>query len=162
MLRQRMNADDDMRAPFFKLVLRTYPMQRLMKELARLGPELVDRPVEILHPVLLVPQHPVVNVYQLFGDVMRFFDRLDDPDRRRLALPKLLKPIGDRLRRRPMPAAGVGGDDENLGSVCGIRSGLAAFSVRSSLGADLAFSATSLLPQSPFPSPPFSSGSRAS
>ena len=101
-----MDAYNHMRTPFFKLVsnVADAPFQ---KKFSRLGPDLVNRPIEIFHPVLLVLEHPVVNINQFIGYVMRFLDPFDDLYDRRITLPKLIKPVRDRLRRRPMPATRI-------------------------------------------------------
>src|SRR5207249_9834172 len=59
-LRQRMHADDDVRAPALKQFAHVTDASR-MKELARLWPKAINQPVVVLHPVLFVAQQPVVN-----------------------------------------------------------------------------------------------------
>ena len=97
MLRKRVDADDDMRAPFFKLTA-DIADAALMKKLPRFRAEAVHRPVDVFHPMLLIPQYPVIDIYQFLGDMMRFFDRFDGPHGDRLALPKLID------TRPPTPA----------------------------------------------------------
>ena len=62
MLRERMNTDDDVRAPALKK-LDDITHTPFMKKLARLGPKAIHAPVEILHPVLPVAQYPVVQTH---------------------------------------------------------------------------------------------------
>src|SRR5688572_23079154 len=102
-----MNAYHDVRTPLFKLFPDVADAP-LMNKIARLGPDLIDNPIDIFHPMLLVLQDPVVHFYKLIGYVVRFLDGLDYPNRRRTALPKTRQPVRYRLRRRAMPAAGVG------------------------------------------------------
>jgi hypothetical protein len=104
-----MYADNDVRAPCLKKPA-DVAKATLMKEFSCLRPDLVHCPIEIFHPVLLVLEHPIVDVYKLFGDVMRFFDGLYHANNRRRTFPKLIQPIRDRRRRGAMPAAGVGRD----------------------------------------------------
>src|SRR4029078_3520096 len=89
----------------------------VMKKSARLRPYLVHCPIKVLHPALLVTQYPVVQIYQLFRDVVRFLDGLDDPDRDRSRLQKSLRTDNKGLRGRAMPAAGVRGNDQNFWGV---------------------------------------------
>ena len=58
-LREWMNAYDDVRTPAFKQI-RNVRHTAFMKELTRLRSDVVHAPVEILHPVLPVAQYPVV------------------------------------------------------------------------------------------------------
>ena len=116
MLGERMNTDDDVRAPFFELAAQV-ANRAFEDKLARFGADLIHGPIEIFHPMLLVLQHPVVKVNEFFRDPMRFLNRPDSAYSRRLALPKLLQPVRDRFRRGTMPAAGVGGDYEDFWSV---------------------------------------------
>jgi hypothetical protein len=66
-LRQWVDADDDVRAPAFEEVTDVAD-RPLVEEFARLGAEAVDAPVEVLHPVLLVAQQPVVEPDHPRGD----------------------------------------------------------------------------------------------
>ncbi len=102
-----MNADNDVRAPFLKLDLEKADTA-FVEKLAGFRPKAVYRPVDIFHPVLMVAQHPVVNIYQPVCDVVRFFDRFYDTNYRRVALPDLLKSLSHRLGSRTVPAASVG------------------------------------------------------
>src|SRR6188472_79233 len=99
MLRQRVNAYDDVRAPLFK-TLADVADAAFMKKLARLGPELVHGPIQVLHPALLMPQNPVVNVYKFVGDVMRLFDGFYHANRDRFTMPKTLDADRKSLRGR--------------------------------------------------------------
>src|SRR5215510_11140929 len=85
-----------------------------MKELARIRTDAVDEPVVILHPVLTIAQDPVVQPYQFIGEVMRLLNRANYAHRIRFTIKKLLHTRDNRRRRGPMPAAGVGGDDQDL------------------------------------------------
>jgi hypothetical protein len=109
MLRQRMDTDHDVRAPFFKQVSNKTETS-FMKKFTRLGPDLIHHPVEIFHPMLLVLQGPVIDLYQLVCDVMRLFDRFYDPDHGRVSVPKFLQAVRYRLGSRTVPAAGIGGN----------------------------------------------------
>src|SRR4051812_13007885 len=104
-----MNTDDDMRTPFLKSIL-TESYAAALEELARLRTKTIDRPVEILHPTLLISEHPIVNTDQFVSDVMRLFDCFNNSNRDRLPLPKSLQPFRKRLRSRAMSAAGIGRD----------------------------------------------------
>src|SRR5205809_829376 len=85
-----------------------------MKELEGLGTKAIDQPIVILHPVLLVTQQPVVNRYQLGGEMMRLFDGADDANRVRFALHKTLNAGHDRRGRGTMATSGIGRDDEDF------------------------------------------------
>src|SRR5256714_15187190 len=85
-----------------------------IEEPTRLWPQAVDAPEEVLHPVLLVPQNPVVDGDHLSGQVVRLFDRAHDANRVRVALPKLLHTGHDRGGGRAVAAARVGRDDQNF------------------------------------------------
>ena len=113
MLRERVNTDDDMGAPLLERIP-DVPDAPSMEELAGFGPEAVDRPVQVFHPALLVTQKPVVHIDELLCYVVRLFDSSYGPDRYRLTEPELLDPDGQRLGGRTMPAAGVGGYDQDL------------------------------------------------
>src|SRR5580765_396053 len=113
-----MDTDHDVRTPFFKLPTHIADAP-LVKKLPRLGTDLVDDPVEVFHPVLLVLQYPVVPLHHFLGDVMGIFDSLYRADGDRFAVPKTLDPIRYCLRRRAMPATGVGGNDEDFWSGLG-------------------------------------------
>jgi len=106
MLRERMNADDDVRTPFFKNLLAKSDAPP-MKKLARFGTKSVNCPKDIFHPMLFVPQNPIVNADESARYVMRFFNRFDNAHGNRFALPEFLQTFGDSLRRRTMSAAGV-------------------------------------------------------
>ena len=59
MLSKRVNANDNVRAPFFKevtCVAEATPIE----EIPGLWPKTVNRPVNVFHPALLMPQNPVV------------------------------------------------------------------------------------------------------
>jgi hypothetical protein len=102
-----MDADDDMRTPLLENVsAETYAAA--LKELASLRTKAVDRPVDIFHPSLLVPEDPVVYADKFFRYVMRFLDGPYNADGNRFTLPKSLQPIRKRDRSRTMSAAGVG------------------------------------------------------
>src|SRR5690606_4075851 len=110
---ERVDADNDMRTPLFKPILEK-DHAAAVKELAGLRAKTVYRPVEVLHPALLVTENPVIDVNELFGDMVRFLDRLDDTHRYRFPVPKTLHPCRQRLCGRTVPAAGVGGNDQYL------------------------------------------------
>src|SRR4051812_3712031 len=102
-----MNTHDDMRTP----LIEQSPYisdAAFMKKLPRFRTDLVHRPVQIFHPMLLVPQHPIIEIDKFFSDVMRLLNGLDRANDGRLAFPKILQTLSDRKRRRTMPAAGVG------------------------------------------------------
>src|ERR1700704_3367221 len=73
MLRQWMNTDDDVRAPALE-EFNHVANASLMEELACFGTKAVHAPVNIFHPMLLVPEHPVVEGHHLRGDRMRLFN----------------------------------------------------------------------------------------
>ncbi len=79
-----------------------------MKKFAGFRTKTIDRPIQILHPALLVPQKPVVNSDEFVRYLMRFFDRFHYTNRCRFAKPKTLDTFDDRNRRRAMSAAGIG------------------------------------------------------
>src|SRR5713226_9416755 len=108
-----MDADDDMRTPTLKEIAHIADATR-MKELARLGPETVDGPEIVFHPMLLVAQKPVVEAYKSGGNRRRLFDGAHDPNRVRLAFDKVLNARHDRRRRRAMATAGIRRDDQNF------------------------------------------------
>src|SRR6185436_3488466 len=100
-----MNTDHHMRAPFFELTLNIAEASCLNK-LTRFRPDLVHKPVHVLHPVLLVTKYPIVNTNEFFGNVMPFFNGLDDPDGDRFAMPEFLKAHRNCLRGTPMSTTG--------------------------------------------------------
>ena len=53
-------------------------------------------------------ENPVIDADKPVRYMMRFFDRLDDPDRNRLTMPEFVQAIGDSLGRRAMTATGIG------------------------------------------------------
>jgi hypothetical protein len=92
-----MDADDYMRAPPFKqsgYVANTSSM----KEFAGLGPDSINAPVEVFHPVLAISQNPIVESNKFGGKVMRFFDSSHNSDSNRLTLEKLLHACNYRRR----------------------------------------------------------------
>src|SRR6185503_4795248 len=97
MLRQGMNTHDHVQAPAFKN-LRDVADAALMEKLPRLRTKLVDGPVKIFHPVLLVSEHPVVTGDHLRSDRVRLFYRPNDAHRIRLSVEKLLHAGHDRRR----------------------------------------------------------------
>jgi len=54
-----MNTDDDMRTPTLKEIGNIADTS-FVKELPSLRPDVIDAPIEVLHPVLSIPQDPVV------------------------------------------------------------------------------------------------------
>src|SRR6185369_2908902 len=112
-LRQRVHTDDDMRTPALKQ-LDNVANAAFIKKPARLGPDVIHAPIEILHPVLSVAQYPVVQTHELRAQMMRLLDSAHDPDRIRLTFEKLLHTRDDGSRRRAMSAAGVRRDDQDL------------------------------------------------
>src|SRR6185369_1379120 len=86
---ERMNTDDDVRAPAFE-ESSDVTDAALMKKLARLGTNTIQDPVVILYPVLAVAQQPVVKTDQLVGEMMRLLNRAHHANRIRLAVEKLL------------------------------------------------------------------------
>ena len=87
-----MHADNKMWAPLFKCVL-AKANAALHEELSRLWPDLVNRPVDVLHPVLLILQRPVVQPNQLLRNVVRFLNSLDDTDTHEWSVPEPLHPF---------------------------------------------------------------------
>jgi hypothetical protein len=81
-----MNADDNMRAPFLEKVLKV-SKTTLVKEFAGLGTKFIYRPVEILHPALLIAKDPVIKLDASLCDTMRVLDCAYDPNRCRLSMP---------------------------------------------------------------------------
>ena len=108
-----MHADDDVRTPALKQI-RDITHAAFMKKLARLRPDVVHAPVEILHPVLPVAQYPVVQPHQLRAEMMRLLNCAHDPDRIRLTIKKLLHTRDNRRRSGTMPATSVRRDDQDL------------------------------------------------
>jgi hypothetical protein len=108
-----MNADHDVRAPALKQT-GNIRHTSFTKKLARLRPNVVHTPVEILHPVLPVSQYPVVQTHQLRAQVMRLLNRAHDPNRVRLTVEKLLHSRNNRSRGRPVPTTRVRRDNQDL------------------------------------------------
>jgi hypothetical protein len=106
MLRQGMDTDNNMRTPAFEKFPHITDATG-MKELSRFGANSIHHPVKILHPVLLVAQHPVVEVHQPGGQVGRLLDSPDYPDSVRLALKKFLHTVNNRGSSRAMAAASI-------------------------------------------------------
>lgn len=79
----------------------------LLEKLSRLGPNAVNSPVHVLHPMLFISQQPVINVHQFRRDRMRFFNRTDHANSVRLSFKKLLHTGDNRRRGRAMAASGV-------------------------------------------------------
>ena len=117
MLCQRVHADDDVRAPALEQFVDVADAATI-EEFARFGAKTVDRPEEILHPVLPVTEHPVVDAHQPRRDRMRLFNRAHDAHGIRVSREELLQARRNRHRRRAMPAARVGRDDQNFGDSC--------------------------------------------
>src|SRR5882724_2366041 len=69
MLGQRMNADDDVRAPALKQ-LDHVTNRALVKELTRFRPDPIHAPVEIFHPMLPVGEYPIVQLDQALSQVV--------------------------------------------------------------------------------------------
>ena len=59
-LRERMNADDDVWTPTLKLA-GNISNGAFVEEFAPLGPEAIDGPIKVFHPVLSVAQDPVID-----------------------------------------------------------------------------------------------------
>ena len=113
MLSQGMNADDDMGTPAFEKI-RNVTDGAGVEKVARLGSKTIDGPIEILHPMLLVLQHPVVNAHQLFGYRMGVYEGPHNAHRIRLRLKEALHTRSDSRRGRAMPTAGIGRDNQNF------------------------------------------------
>src|SRR3989441_12288499 len=111
-----MNADDDVRTPPFEEIAHISNAAG-MKELSRLWTKPVNQPEIVFHPVLLMPQQPVVNCHQFRSQMMRFFDRSDPPNRVRFAFDEALNAGHDRRGRRTMPATSVGRNDQDFRGV---------------------------------------------
>src|SRR4051812_20074260 len=72
-----MNADDDVRTPALEEVAHVTD-SLLVEEFSGLRTKAVDGPVEILHPVLLATQQPVVEPDHFRCDFVRLFDGAHD------------------------------------------------------------------------------------
>lgn len=108
-----MDAHDNVRTPFLEYVARVFKAFAV-QEAALFGPYLVDGPVEVLHPMLLVLKDPVIYIYQPLSDPMRILDRPYRADSNAVPMPKLLKSIRNGLSRRAVAAARIGRDDQNF------------------------------------------------
>ena len=69
MLRQRVHADNYVRAPTLK-DFNHVADAALMKKLSRLRTKTIDRPIDVLHPRLPVSEHPIVETNHLRSDGM--------------------------------------------------------------------------------------------
>src|SRR5688572_30733795 len=105
-----MNADHYMRAPTLK-ELGDISDATLMKKLARLWPKPVYAPVKVLHPVLPIPQQPVVDTYHSGGQRMRLFNRPNHAHRIRLPVEKLLHACDNCSRGGTVTTASVRRDN---------------------------------------------------
>src|SRR5580765_7530210 len=102
-----MNTDYNVRAPFFELVAKVTDTV-FLKYLACLGPDLVHKPIEVLHPILLVSEEPVVDRDKFVCQVMRFFSGPDHSHGDRFTVPKPLQSDRNRVRGTAMTTASVG------------------------------------------------------
>ena len=112
MLRHRVNRDDDLRTVFLEQlphVSRSHSIEQ-----ARLvRAEMFDRPVVILHQVLVIAQQVVVELRQFFGQPVRLLDRADYVDQT-LGRGESPEPVGDRGRCARVAAAGFRSDDQKF------------------------------------------------
>ena len=111
-----MDADYDMGTPSLKNIAHVTNASR-MKELASFRTNMIDRPIEILHPVLPIAQYPVVKSNEPRSEVMRLFYGPYDTNGVRLTLQEFLNARHDCRGRRAMAAAGIGRKNQNLRSV---------------------------------------------
>src|SRR5215203_3109754 len=93
-----------------------------MKKLASLRSDVVHAPVKILHPVLTIAKNPVVKTHQLSRQMVRFFNRTNDPNRVRFTVQKPLHSCNNRGSSRAMSATRVRRNYQYLGITSG-RSG---------------------------------------
>ncbi len=107
MLRHRVNADDDVRTPFFKL-LSDVADAAAVKKFAGFRAKTIYRPVNVFHPMLAIAQNPIVNIDQFPRKLMRFFGGFDDANGDGFPFPKFIQTFAQSLRRRAMTAACVG------------------------------------------------------
>jgi hypothetical protein len=112
MLRHRVNRDDDLRTVFLEQlphVARSQPI----KQTRFVRTETFDRPVVILHQMLVISQQVVIKLHQLFAQQVRLFNRAGDIDQT-LGRGESPQPIGDRGCGACMAASGFGGDDQKF------------------------------------------------
>ena len=112
MLRHRVNRYDYLRTVFLEQlphVSRSQPV----KQTRFVRTETFDRPVVILHQMLVIPQQVVIKLHQLFGQQVRFFNRAGDVDQT-FGRGESPQPVGDRGRGARMATSGFGGDDQKF------------------------------------------------
>ena len=113
MLRQRVNTNDNVWTPAFKK-FRTKTDTALMKELSCLWSDVIDQPVEVLHPVLPIREDPVVKTDQTRRKMVRLLNRPYHTNCIRFAFQKLLNTSNDGCRCGPVSATGIRRDDQNF------------------------------------------------
>src|ERR1051325_7972527 len=116
-LRERVNADDDVRTPALEEVAEQSDASPV-KEVSGFGSKAIDGPVEILHPMLAMTQDPIVEPDQLCRNLMRFLDGAHHPHGVGASAEEFLDTGHNRSGSRPMAAARVRRDDQNFRNSC--------------------------------------------
>ncbi len=112
MLCHRVNRDDDLRTVFLEQLPRV-PRSHPIEQTRLIRTEMLDRPVVILHQMLVMAQQVVVELRQLFGQKVRLFNRADDVDQT-FGRGESLQPVGDCGCGARVATSGIGGDDQKL------------------------------------------------
>src|SRR5215510_16055502 len=112
MLRHRMNGDDDLRAVFLEH-LPPVPRNHPKEESRFIRAEMLDRPVVILHQVLVMTQQVVIELRKLLGQQVGLLERADYVDQT-LGRRESPQPVGDRGRGASVAASGFGSDDQEF------------------------------------------------
>ena len=102
-----MDADNDVRTPLFKQVLKVSETA-FVKKLARLGTKPVDAQYRYFIQPCLFRRIQLYRLTHRCVTLMRLLNASNDADSSRLALPKALKSVSDSLSGGPMPTAGIG------------------------------------------------------
>src|SRR6266511_517818 len=109
MLRHRVNRDDDLRTIFLEQ-LPHVPRSHSIEQARLVRAKMFDRPVVILHQVLVISQQVVVEIRQLLGQQMGLLERADYVDQT-LGRRESPQPVGDRGRGAGVAASGFGNED---------------------------------------------------
>src|SRR5215475_13859118 len=112
MLRHRVNRDDDLRTVFLEQ-LPHVPRSHSIEQVRLVRAKMFDRPVVILHQVLVMAQQVVVELRQLLGQQVGLLERADYVDQT-LERRESPQPVCDRGRGASVAASGFGSDDQEF------------------------------------------------
>src|SRR5215470_16311838 len=112
MLRHRVNRDDDLRTVFLEQ-LPHVPRSHSIEQIRLVRSKMFDRPVVILHQVLVMAQQVVVELRQLLGQQVGLLERADYVDQT-LGRRESSQPVGDGGRGAGVAASGFGGYDQEF------------------------------------------------